>query len=368
MNKNRRIRNIAMVGIILLAVIFILYRTGILGGSSEDEKPATAAPAGGPQGGPMGQAPVPVKALLISKGQLDDYIIVNGSTAPNEEVTISSEVPGKVAKILFKEGANVQKGTPLVQLDVAELQAERKRLEVQKDLNIKIAERLKALYEKEGVSLQEYEVAKAEVEKVKAEIALNDAQIDKRTIRAPFSGKLGLRQISEGSYLSPGSPIISLVNINPIELEFSVPERYSQAVKPGTRVKFKLDGVAGDFSATVAAAEPVIDAATRTYKLKATAPNDRGLILPGAFATVTVSLQSYAATIMIPTESVVPELGGKKVFVYRSGKAQPVVIETGLRQDADIQVVSGLNEGDTLITTGVLQIKPGSDVTITSLQ
>lgn len=364
MNQNRRIRNIAIVGILLLALVFILYRTGVLGGSSEAEK--TAAPA--PAGGPMAQGPVPVKARLITKGQLDDYIIVNGSTAPNEEVTISSEVPGKVANILFKEGAAVQKGTALVQLDVAELQAERKRLEVQKDLNTKIAERLKALYEREGVSLQEYEVAKAEVEKVKAEIALNDAQIEKRTIRAPFSGKLGLRQISEGSYLSPGSPIISLVSINPIELEFSVPERYSQAVKPGTRVRFKLDGVAGDFSAVVAAAEPIIDAATRTYKLKATAPNDRGLILPGAFATVTVSLQSYAATIMIPTESVVPELGGKKVFVYRNGTAHPVAIETGLRQDADIQVISGLNEGDTLITSGVLQIKPGAPVTITSLQ
>jgi membrane fusion protein (multidrug efflux system) len=366
MNHNRRIRNIAIVGILLLAVIFILYRTNVLGG--KDEAETTAAPSAAPKGSPFGQGPVPVKAMRITKGALDDYILVNGSTSPNEEVTISSEVPGKVAKILFKEGTTVKKGTPLVQLDVSELQAERKRLEVQKELNIKIAERLKALYEREGVSLQEYEVAKAEVEKVKAEIALNDAQVEKRTIRAPFSGKLGLRQISEGSYLSPGSPIISLVNINPIQLEFSVPERYSQVVKPGTRVQFKLDGVAGNFNATVAAAEPNIDAATRTYKLKASAPNDRGLILPGAFSTVTVSLQSYAATIMIPTESVVPELGGKKVYVYRNGKAQPVNIETGLRQDADIQVISGLQEGDTLITSGVLQIKPGADVTITSMQ
>lgn len=368
--KNKRIiRTLSLLAIAAAIVFFFLYQSGTLGGKKEES--ANVAPAAAPKG-PMGPGGkdmvVPVKAMIVSKGKLTDIITVNGSTAPNEEVTIATEVPGKVLRILFKEGSSVQKGVALVKLDDIELQAQRKRLVVQQELNQKIADRLKALYEKEGVSLQDYEVAKAEVEKVKAEISLIDAQIEKRTVRAPFSGKLGLRQISEGSYLSPGSPIVNLVSINPIKLEFSVPEKYSSAVKPGTKVNFKLDGVSGDYHAIVEASEPNIDAGTRTYKLKATAPNERGNILPGAFANVTVSLQEYAATIMIPTEAVVPELGGKKVFVYKGGKAVPTAIETGLRQDKSIQVVNGLHVGDTLITTGVLQIKPGASVTITTIQ
>jgi membrane fusion protein (multidrug efflux system) len=253
----------------------------------------------------------------------------------------------------------------LVQLDDTELQAQRQRLIVQQNLNQKISERLQALYEKEGVSLQEYEVAKAEVEKVKAEIALVDAQLDKRIIRAPFSGVLGLRMVSEGSYLSPGTAIVNLVNINPIKIEFAVPEKYSRSVGPGTEVTFKLDGRNETYRARVMATEPTIDADTRTFLLKASAPNPQGQILPGAFANVTVNLQEYAASIMIPTEAVIPELGGKKVFVARNGMAQSVEVETGIRQEATIQVLSGLSEGDTLITSGILQLRNGAPVDLT---
>lgn len=366
MKNKRTIRVISLIAVAAVVVWFILFQTSLIRGKDPDPAAKSGAVQAGPAG--FGQEVVPVKAIRIQRRTLEDVITVNGSTAPNEEVTVSSEVPGKVVKILFKEGTVIQKGAALVQLDDTELQAQRKRSVVQQELNQKIADRLRALYEKEGVSLQEYEVAKAEVEKVKAEISLIDAQIEKRTVRSPFNGRLGLRQISEGSYLSPGSPIVNLVSINPIKLEFSVPEKYSQAVQPGSKVNFKLDGLPDDFTAVVQAAEPNIDPATRTYKLKATAPNERGRILPGAFASVKVSLKNYEATILVPTEAVVPELGGKKVYVYRSGKAQPVVIETGIRQDATIQVVEGLKEGDTLITSGVLQIRPGGDVTITTLE
>lgn len=362
--KKSSTRLLAFIGISLFFVVIILYRLGYLGASEEkmpavaeksDEKPSTAA---------GGETSLPVRGMLIEPTSIIDFISVNGSTQPDEEVTISSEVPGKVLKILFKEGTRVSRGASLIQLDDTELQAQRQRLVVQQNLNEKIAERLQALYEKEGVSLQEYEVAKAEVEKVKADIALVDAQLDKRIIRAPFSGVLGLRMVSEGSYLSPGTPIVNLVNINPIEIEFSVPEKYSRTVGPGTEVTFRLDGRDKDYRATVIAVEPVIDADTRTFMLKASAPNPQGEILPGAFANVTVNLQEYAASIMIPTEAVIPELGGKKVFVARGGTAQSVAVETGIRQEATIQVLSGLSEGDTLITSGILQLRSGSPVNV----
>ncbi|MCB0631770.1 MAG: efflux RND transporter periplasmic adaptor subunit [Saprospiraceae bacterium] len=363
--KKSSTRLLAFAGILVVVVVIALYRLGFFSGESEKNKIAEAEPAAAkaPARG-NSSGPLPVSAMLIQPTSVIDFISVNGSTEPDEEVTVSSEVPGKVLKILFKEGTRVSRGTPLVKLDDTELQAQRERLVVQQNLNQKIAERLQALYEREGVSLQEYEVAKAEVEKVKAEISLIDAQLDKRTIRAPFSGVLGLRMVSEGSYLSPGTPIVNLVSINPIDIQFAVPEKYSSAVGPGTEVTFRLDGSAKDFKAKVIAAEPVIDAATRTFLLKATAPNPNGSILPGAFANVTVNLQEFTSSIMVPTEAVIPELGGKKVFVARGGIAQPVEVETGIRQEASIQVISGLAAGDTLITSGILQLRAGSPVDI----
>ena len=363
--KKSSVRLLAFLGIFLVMVLIGLYRLGYLGKAedssvtTEDQKKVAPAPAQSRAGSAL-----PVRAMLIRPSSIVDYISVNGSTQADEEVIISSEVPGKVVKFLFREGSSVKRGAALVKLDDSELQAQRQRLVVQQNLNQKIAERLQALYEREGVSLQEYEVAKAEVEKVKAEIALVDAQLTKRTIRAPFSGILGLRMLSEGSYLSPGTPIVNLVNINPIELEFSVPEKYSQAVGPGTEVTFRLDGRGEDYSAKVIATEPVIDAQTRTFLLKASAPNPRGHILPGAFANVTVNLKEYASSIMVPTEAVIPELGGKKVYVARSGHAEAVEVETGIRQEANIQITSGLSEGDTLITSGVLQLRVGAPVEI----
>lgn len=310
----------------------------------------------------------PVKAMLIKTGELTDYISVNGSTVANEKVFVSSEVAGKITAIKFSEGMLVKKGATLVQLDDQELQAQMRELQVRKELTQKIAERLQSLYAKEGVSLQEYEIARAEADQVKAQMTLLSVQIDKRTIRAPFEGLLGLRQVSDGAYLSPGSPIVELVSINPINIEFSIPEKYSRKVARGTRINFRLDGSDEQFSATVVAKEPNIDANTRTLKLKASAPNPQGRILPGAFTNISVNLSEYDKAIMIPTQAIIPELNGKKVYVYKSGKAEAVTVETGVRQDTYIQVTNGLHSGDTLITTGVLLIKPGSDVTITEFE
>jgi membrane fusion protein (multidrug efflux system) len=323
---------------------------------------ATAQPAA--MGGPMA---TPVRAMVVRAGTLQDAISVNGSTVSKEEVTITSEVAGKITEILFTEGRYVKKGDPIVKLDTEELEAQRQRLLVQKELTAKIAERLKNLYDREGVSLQEYEIAEAEAKQVIAELNLLEVQIDKRIVRAPFSGILGLKQVSEGSYVSPGTPIISLVSLNPIHLEFTIPEKYSQSIDRGTTVEFQLDGLPGRRTATVIAKDPNIDAETRTLRIKAATGNPDGAILPGAYANVTVNLKNYEATILVPTQAIVPELGGKKVFVFRNGKAEAVPVETGIRQDTYIQVLEGLEEGDTVITTGVLQIRSGADVSITEL-
>ena len=355
---------------LILAVVvfggaFYLYQSGYF--SEEQPEPDESSASAQPASFGGRQAALPVEAVLIQAGSVSSIINVNGSTAPEDEVTVSSEVPGKITKIYFKEGKWIKAGSPIVQLDVAELKAQRDRLLVQQQLTRKIAERLEGLYKKEGVSLQEYEIAKAEADQVDAELELIDVQITKRTVKAPFDGLLGLKQVSEGSYLSPGTPIVNLVNTNPINIEFSVPEKYSQDIAMGTRIEFRMDGVNDSFTATVVAKEPNINSETRTLTLKAQAPNPRGRILPGAFANVQVNLESYDDAILIPTQAIMPELDGKKVFVYRGGKAEKVSVETGIRQEDRIQVLEGLENGDTVITTGILQIRPGAPVTISSL-
>ncbi len=370
--RNNTIRNISIFA--ALAVLVgggLLYRSGFFGGEQELETAAAPAKPGG-MGGPGGPggpggAPLSVSALKIKTDILRDEISVNGSTASPEEVLVSAEVAGKITRILFSEGNYVNKGALLVQLDDEELQAQRKRLLVRKELTQRIAERLKNLYDREGVSLQEYEIARAEADQVLAEITLIDVQISKRSIRAPFSGLLGLKMVSEGSYVSPGMAIVKLVSTNPIHLSFTVPERYNTVVQKGTVVRFRMDGSDKTYTASVLAREPQIDPATRTLRVKASAPNADGRILPGAFAAVSVGLKDYDRTIMIPTEAVIPEEGAQKVFVYRNGMAESVKIETGIRKNTEIQVLHGLQEGDTLITSGVMLIRPGAPVKIESL-
>lgn len=366
--KKRATRIISLLIAIVLIGGFIYYQRYGLPFGEQAASTGESTESAPPSGPPGAAQAIPVKAMRINAAPLQESISVNGSTVPNEEVTISSEVPGKISEVLFTEGTWVEKGKALVQLDVDELNAQRERLVVQKNLNEKIAERLKGLYEKEGVSLQEYEVAKAEAEKVKADIDLIDVQIEKRTIRAPFSGRLGLKEVSEGSFLSPGAPIVNLVSTNPIKLEFSVPEKYSRILGQGSKVNFTLDGIEQPLTATVIASEPSIDPETRTFLLKATAPNSNGRILPGAFANVTVNLSEVQTAIMVPTEAIVPEMGGKKVYLFKGGKAQAVPVETGVRQASMVQVTGGLEPGDTVITTGVLQIRPGAAVDITTLE
>ncbi|MCO6491028.1 MAG: efflux RND transporter periplasmic adaptor subunit [Phaeodactylibacter sp.] len=360
----RATRTIALIAIAIVALGFILFQSDILS-KEKPEPPEEKQDAGAPARAAM--PAVPVEAVRVSPEALRDVITVNGSTTPNEEVAITSEVPGKITKIHFQEGKLTNKGDLLIQLDDEELRAERQRLAVQRNLNEKIAERLEALYKKEGVSLQEYEIAVAEVKKVEAEIALIDAQLEKRVVRAPFAGRLGLRLVSEGSYLAPGAPIVNLVSTNPIKVEFNIPEKYSHLAGQGTRISFRLDGSDRDYPATVIAREPKVDPETRTLRLKAIAPNPDGSILPGSFANVTVDLREYGQALLVPTQAIVPELNAQNVYVYRNGKAEQVEVQTGLRQESLIQVTEGLSPGDTVITTGLLQIRPGAAVTISKL-
>lgn len=307
---------------------------------------------------------LPVTAMVAKQNVLDNKLRSTGSLMANEYVQLKSEVSGIVEKINFKEGQKVKKGQLLVQLNDEEIRAEIEKLQFAKKLNEDIEYRQKQLLEKEAISKEEYETVLTTLNTTLADIKVRQVQLEKHQIRAPFDGIIGLRSVSEGSYLNPADNIVTLYSINPIKVNFSVPGKYSGEVNPGDKIEFTTDAYQDVFTGEIYAIEPQIDPQTRSLVIRAVSNNQENKLLPGQFVKIQLTLDTYEKAIMIPTEAVIPELNSKKVFVYKNGVAESKEIETGIRTADQIQVTEGLQAGDTVITSGTLQIRPGMPVAI----
>jgi membrane fusion protein (multidrug efflux system) len=233
---------------------------------------------------------------------------------------------------------------------------------------VELAERAEARQKQllsDGViSKETYDVALGELNVLRAELQLIEAQLEKTEVRAPFGGVIGLRWVSPGSYLSSQTRIASLNDLDPVKLDFTVPEKYSALLTVGEEISFTVEGSDRDFPGTIFAIEPSIDPQSRSLRMRARCPNSEGILVPGAFANVDLVLRSIPDALTVPSIAVVPELGGKKVFVYEDGRAQPRSVSTGIRSDVEVQVTDGLSEGDLVITSGILQMRPGLEVEI----
>ena len=208
------------------------------------------------------------------------------------------------------------------------------------------------------------EVATTEADALKAELAQIGVRLAKTEIRAPFAGILGLRRVSEGAFLSPQTRIVTLVQSDPMKLEFAVPERYAARYRPGDSVTFRVEGIEGERRASIYAIEPAVDPATRTVPMRATTPNADGRLLPGAFADVSVAVREVSDALTVPSIAVVPELGGKKLWVLENGAAQPRQVETGIRTGDRVEVTRGLQAGEAVIISGIQILRPGLAVTV----
>ncbi len=298
-----------------------------------------------------------VNGMRIKTGNLSDEIQIPGILLPDEEVDLSFETSGKIVEINFQEGSYVTKGQLLAKVNDRQLQAELRRLTAQLKLANDRVDRQKRLLQRDAVSQEAYEQVRTSLETLKAEIEIVKAQIELTELRAPFDGVIGLRQISVGAYASPTTIVSKLTRVVPLKVEFSVPERYSDEVNPGTSLIFNIDGSLKSFPAKVYAKESAIDANSHSMTVRAIYANTGGTLMPGRYISVVLKKQEITDAIAIPAEAIIPEMGKDKVFLYRSGKAQPVEIKTGLRTDAVVQVLSGLQVGDTLITSGTLQLR-----------
>lgn len=301
---------------------------------------------------------------VVKQASISDGISISALLLPDEEVDLSFETSGKITAINFTEGTHVQEGQLLAKVNDAQLQAQLRKLEVQLQLAEDRVYRQNALLEKEAVSKEAYEQVQTDLAMLKAEIDMVKANIALTELRAPFDGIIGLRQVSEGTYATPSTIVASLTKISPLKVEFSVPERYAGIVKGGSNLHFTVEGQLTPFTAKVYATESHVDPTTHTFAMRALYTNTDGKLMPGRFANVVLKTQEYDNAITIPSQAIVPEMGIDKVYLYKNGKAEPVTITKGIRNEARVQVLQGLNVGDTIITSGTLQLRTGLKVTL----
>jgi membrane fusion protein (multidrug efflux system) len=355
----KRQTKIALIGsiVLVIAILFFYPRLNLFADKDLNE-PVDSQP--------VASAALPVEVLELKPKRLENNLSVTGNVIPNESVNLRSEISGLVTEITFNEGEFVKKGTPLVYLNDDELTAQKDRLAYTKKLYEGQENRQKQLLEREAISQEEYDIVLNQFNTNLADINLIEALIRQTVIRAPFDGVIGLRQISEGSVISPSDVIVNVVNIDPIKIDFSVPERYANVVKKGSKITFTNAAVEGESTGEVYAIAPNIDPATRTVQLRAISPNRERKFLPGMFVGVKVNLNVNEEALMVPAESLIPELDGYKVFVAREdNKVEEVKVSIGIRTESEVQITDGLKEGDLVLTTGVIQAKEGMTVNIT---
>jgi len=305
-----------------------------------------------------------VQGMVLKPEIFEDNLSLSGSLEANEEIDIRSEISGVVESINFEEGAKVSKGQVLFRVNGIELQAQLSKAKTAQQLASENQRRAKLLLEKQAISQEEYDISNADFESAKAESQLIAAQLSKTTVRAPFSGTIGLRSISKGTYVTPTTPIAKLVNTNQLKITFSIPEKYASQMKVGNELTFTVSDSKEEYQAKIYAIEPQVDVATRTLKMRAIAENKEGKLYPGTFANVQLPLETVNDALLVPTESLIPIQNGKVIFVSEDGKAKQVEVETGTRTDSMVRVLSGIKVGDTILTSGVMSLKNGTAVKV----
>ncbi len=302
-----------------------------------------------------------VATLPVSLNSSDLVVNASGTLSPNEEVELKSEVSGLLIKLNISEGAFVKKGQLIAKIKDDDIKAQLQKVLIEEELAKQIEERQKKLLGIEAISKEEYEIAVNKEKTLKADRQLLEVQLAKTEVKAPFSGRIGLKYISEGAYLTPSTSIVTIVQTNPLKIDFSIPEKYLSKVNVGQDVKFTIDGSKDIFTSRIIAIDPKIDPVLRTIKIRGITQNDQNRLLPGMFVNVKLILDREES-VMIPSETIIPILEGKKVFVKKNGIVEEVLIETGLRDEKMVQVLSGLTEGDSLITSALMTLKQGMKV------
>lgn len=310
---------------------------------------------------------IPVSAVVIRPQPLESKIFTTGTLLANEEVELRPELSGRVTGVFFQEGGSVTKGQLLLKINDSELRAQLKRKEAEEKIAQDDGWRKKRLYDIKGISEEEYDRSVNALKMIQAEKEIIQSQLAKTEIVAPFDGVIGLRYVGDGTYVTGNMLAATMQDIDPMKVEFSVPEKYAGQIRKGAEIAVRAGDSPEEYRGKLYAVESKIDLSTRTIKARATIPNPRARLIPGSFAKVEITLERIRDAIVIPAEAVIPELSGEKVFICQDGKARSVPVKTGLRTETGAQIVEGLSANDTLLTTGLLQIADGTPVEIREL-
>jgi membrane fusion protein (multidrug efflux system) len=339
--------------VLVFSIAFVASSCG-----SKRKEDAAAKQKAGPR------PPARVDAVIVQTETVSEAIEVSGSIVAGESTEIHPEVSGRIINLNVREGAFVNKGAVIAKLYDADLQAQRRKLEVQLKMAQQTEDRYNQLQKIGGISRQDYDVTALQVSNIRADLAIINTEIARTVVRAPFSGKLGLKEVSTGAYVTPQSIITSIQKTNGLRIDFNVPEKYSSVIKKGQYINFTVEGSDRAYTAVVMATESGIAEETRSLTIRAQVKGDEAGLIPGSFAKVRLAFDPDHNALMIPSQAIIPQARGKKVYVYKGGKATFVDVETGVRDSSNVQVISGLNQGDTVIITGLLGLKPDTKVTI----
>ena len=353
----RYTRNFIIIVLFALLVLAPLFMLTGCKGRKEENKPKTT-------GGRSLQA----EAFIVKAAPLESVYQSSGTLLSNEEISVYPETPGRITAINFKEGSHIKKGDLLVQLFNADIQAQIQKLKAQRELAITTKGRQDELLAINGISRQEYDNTVTQVASIDADIAYNEAQLRRLQIHAPFDGIIGLRNVSLGAIVSSSTLITTIQQVHPLKLDFPVPDQYRSAVKVGAVFYFTVSGLRDTLKAKVAAIQPASDAVTRTVTIRGIAPNPDARLIPGAFANVYFPLSENTQAIVIPSQCIIPTTKDRQVAIVKGGKAELVTVTTGMRMVSDVEILHGLQPGDTVMTTGIMQVKPGMEVKITKVQ
>ena len=331
-------------------------------GAKSKKEPATKPGAGNRQ-----QMVMSVDGYIVKSQPFAENIEVPGSIIANETTEIHPEVSGRIVQLNIAEGRYVSKGALLAKLYDADLQAQLKKLQVQLQIAKTNEERSAQLLKIQGISKADYDASLLNVNNINADIDIIRTDISRTVIRAPFSGKLGLRNISPGAYVTPATIIAVINQTGQLKLDFTIPEKYTGRIKIGQVVNFSFENSDKKYTAKITATESSVAENTRSLKVRSLIQTKDDKVLPGAFAKVQLSFEPDPNTIMIPTQAVIPQARVKKVIVYNNGVAQFRDVTTGVRDSARIQIMDGLKAGDTVVLTGLLSIRPESKIKLTKI-
>lgn len=307
------------------------------------------------------QSKVFVKYFVAQLSTIKSTIQSTGKIGAFNMVEIIPEVSGKITALYIKEGETVSKGTLLAKLNDSDLQAQLSKNKANQKLAEQKLLRLKKLIDIKGVSQEELEILENELLSLKADELYYLAQINKTNIVAPFTGVIGLKNVSEGAYVNATNPIVSMVQLSPIFVEFTVSDKYANSIQTGNTIHFSAETSNETYDAKIFAIEPKIDDLTKTIKIRALYSGGRKFY-PGSFVNVEVELSTDESGIMVPTQCVIPILKGQKLYLVKNSTAVEQVVKIGTRSDQKIQIVNGLQMGDTIVATGLLSVKNGSSL------